>query len=96
MGIAVEYAILPLLAPEASGAPIYVINTLGPMPGPTPQLAALTNDANPRVYIMGPSEDPDLLFAQHSPLCVVWCRASQRIVITHGVPWDQTLFNTTK
>ena len=86
--------VLPLPAPEASGAPLYVICTLGPTPGTAPHLAAMTSDAHPHVYIIDSNEDPEWLFAQHSPLRVVWRCAGQQIVITHGVPWDQTLFHT--
>ena len=41
-----------------------------------------------------PPTPPEWLFAKHSPLRVVCRCAGQQIVITHGVPWDQTLFHT--
>ena len=56
--------------------------------GTLPRLAALTSAECLRLYMPDTGTGPEIHFAGHAPLRVVWRRPGLRIGITHGLPWD--------
>ena len=81
--------VLPLQPPMSATCPLHVMVIVAFCRSASQQLATLNTDNNPGIYIMDPSSNLEVMFAQHGPLRIAWGRRDRKVLGTHGVPWDR-------